>query len=77
MTDDEVDQQVRLIMFEIMSTLYKHGITEIHVGGFMRILGVSPELAAEHDDELITLDENFAKYVKQITEPRPSDQTLH
>ena len=77
MTDDEVDQKVRLLMFDIMSALYKHGITEVHVGGVMRVVGVDPELASKHDNELITLDENFAKYVKQITEPRPSDQTLH
>jgi hypothetical protein len=77
MTDDDVDQKVRIIMFELMRVLYNHGITEIHVGGLMRVLGVSDETSAAYDSELIMLSGSFAKYVNEITEPRRSDQTLH
>ncbi len=77
MTDDEADLQIRQIMFDVMCVLYKHGITNIHIGGFMRLLGVDPDRAAEHDDELIVLDDKFAKYVQEITDLRSSGQTIH
>jgi hypothetical protein len=43
----------------------------------MRLFGVLNDKAAKHDDEMIILDSKFAKYVKEITEPRSGDQTLH
>jgi hypothetical protein len=78
MLDDfELETEVRAIMYELMMVLYHHGIREIHVGGLMRVMGVDPQQAAQHDDEMVILDDKFAKYVDEITEPRPSDQTLH
>ena len=75
--DPELEQEVRVLMYELMMVLYQHGITEIHVGGMMRLLGVNNESSSEHDDEMVILDDKFAKYVKQIIEPRNSDQTIH
>jgi len=75
--DPELEQEVRVLMYELMLLLYQHGITEVHVGGMMRLLGVSNESSSAHDDEMIILDDKFAKYVEQITETRSSDQTLH
>ena len=75
--DAEIEQEVRVLMYELMMVLYQHGIREVHVGGLMRVMGVDPERAAEHDDEMVILDDKFAKYVEQITEPRSSDQTIH
>ena len=75
--DAEIEQEVRVLMYELMMVLYQHGITEVHVGGMMRLMGVNPDRAAEHDDEMVILDDKFAKYVESITEPRSSDQTLH
>jgi hypothetical protein len=60
-----------------MLVLYDCGISEIHLGGIMRILGVSNEKAAQHDDEVIVVDEQFAKYVEELNEPRPANQSLH
>jgi hypothetical protein len=60
-----------------MLVLYDCGIKEIHLGGLMRILGVSNEVSATYDDQLVEVDEDFAKYVEAINEPRPTDQTLH
>lgn len=78
MLDDiKLEQEVRMLMYEIMMVLYEHGIQEIHVGGLMRLFGISNEQAAEHDDEMVILDQEFAKYVREITEPRSGDQTLH
>ena len=75
--DAKIEQEVRVLMYELMMVLYQHGITEVHVGGMMRLMGVDPDRAAEHDDEMVILDDKFAKYVKSITETRSSDQTLH
>jgi len=78
MLDDlDVDQSIRLAILNLMLVLYDCGITEIHVGGIMRILGVASEKAQLHDDERLVLDDNFVKYVEQINAPRPTDQTLH
>jgi len=75
--DDEIEAEVRVLMYELMMVLYRHGITEVHVGGLMRVLGVNDATASAHDDEMVVLDDKFAKYVEQITEPRSSDQTIH
>jgi hypothetical protein len=73
----DIDQAVRLAILNLCVILHDCGITEVHVGGIMRILGVPDNLAQEHDDERIILDNEFVKYVDQINEPRPVDQALH
>ena len=75
--EEEIEQEVRVLMYELMMVLYQHGIREVHVGGMMRLLGVNNESSSDHDDEMVILDAKFAKYVKEITEPRSSDQTIH
>jgi hypothetical protein len=75
--DKEIEQEVRVLMYELMMVLYQHGIREVHVGGMMRLLGVNNESSSDHDDEMVILDDKFAKYVESITEPRSSDQTIH
>jgi hypothetical protein len=78
MLDDlEVDQAVRLAILNLCVVLHDCGITEIHVGGIMRILGVPDLLALKHDNERIILDDKFIEYVDQINEPRPDGQLLH
>jgi hypothetical protein len=73
----ELDQSIRMAILNLCVVLYDCGITEIHVGGIMRILGVADTTAQAHDLERIVLDENFVKYVDQINRPRPTDQALH
>lgn len=73
----QLDQSIRVAILNLMVVLYDCGITEIHVGGVMRIMGVSNETAQAHDDERLVLDEDFVKYVEQINTPRPVDQPLH
>jgi hypothetical protein len=75
--DLELDQSVRVAILNLMLVLYDCGITEVHIGGVMRILGVSDSMAEKHDNERLVLDEEFVKYVEQINEPRPVDQRLH
>ena len=75
--DAELDQTVRLSILNLMVVLYDCGITEVHIGGVMRIMGVSDDKAQQHDDERLILNEEFVKYVEQINEPRLPDQLLH
>ena len=75
--DEQIEANVRVLMYELMMVLYRHGITQVHVGGLMRVLGVHDATASEHDDEMVVLDDKFAKYIEEITEPRSSDQTIH
>jgi hypothetical protein len=78
MLDDvELDQSIRLSILNLMVVLYDCGITEVHIGGVMRIMGVSDSMAQQHDNERLVLDEEFVKYVEQINTPRPVDQLLH
>jgi hypothetical protein len=74
---DELDITIRTAIHNLMLVLYEQGITEIHTGGLMRILGVDNEVAQEYDDERVFLDDNFVKYIEEINTPRPADQTLH
>ena len=78
MLDDiELDRTIRLAILNLMVVLYDCGITEIHVGGIMRIMGISDDKAQHHDNERLVLDQEFVKYVELINEPRPADQHLH
>ena len=74
---DELDLTIRAAIHNLMLVLYNQGITEIHTGGMMRLLGVNNDVAQEYDDERIILDDNFVKYVQEINTPRPADQPLH
>lgn len=73
----ELDQSIRLAILNLMAVLYDCGITEIHLGGIMRVMGITNEKAQAYDNELLVLDEEFVKYVEQINTPRPADQPLH
>ena len=74
---DELDLTIRAAIHNLMLVLSEQGITEIHTGGMMRLLGVDNNVAQEYDDERIILDDNFVKYVQEINTPRPADQPLH
>jgi hypothetical protein len=80
MTDDEIEQEVKLIIMELMAVLHKHGIHEVNVGGLMRLIGVDNETAKSNDDDIIILDEKFNKYINQtldLEETPSTNQTLH
>jgi hypothetical protein len=74
---DELDLTIRTAIHNLMLVLYDQGITEIHTGGLMRLLGVSNEVAQQYDDERLILDDNFVKYMTEIHAPRSADQALH
>jgi hypothetical protein len=73
----DIDQSIRMTILNLMVVLYDCGIEEVHVGAVMRLLGVSNETAAKHDNERLVLDNNFVKYVEELNRPRPVNQPLH
>ena len=80
MGDDKLDQEIKLIIMELMIVLHKHGIKEVHMGGLMRLLGVTGTLAEECDQDRIELTEDFSKYIIQmidLSEAVNSNQTVH
>jgi hypothetical protein len=80
MTDDELDQEIRLIIMELMIILHKHGIKEVHMGALMRLIGVDDKLAKECDQDRIELTEDFNKYISQMVDLSlavDSQQTIH
>jgi hypothetical protein len=80
---DEIllEQEVRKLVTSICAVLYQHGITEIHVGGLMRVVGVDEESAAEHDDEIMILGPEFDSDLEEIQEEPeieiPPGTTIH
>lgn len=81
MNDDlEIEEAVRRVIMDVLLVLHKHGIKEVHMGGLMRVVGVTDEAATEHDNEILEITEEFAKYMKYITErpaELPGDKTIH
>jgi hypothetical protein len=75
--DIELDQKIRMALLNLMVVLYSCGITKIHLGGLMRIIGIDNAVAGQYDTEQLVLDEEFVKYVEQVNEPVPADQILH
>ena len=74
---DDFDYPIRMAINQLLLILYRQGITEIHTGGLMRLLGVPDEVSQEYDDERIILDDDFFKYVSEFGAPRSVDQSLH
>ena len=81
MLDEETQEEIiRIATMHLMLVLYREGISKIHMGGLMRVLGVPNETAAKHDHEEVEMDDDFAKYVEQLTEfarIHPANHSLH
>lgn len=75
---DDIEQQARVMIMEIMFVLFKHNIKQVHMGGLLRLMGVSEEKARESDGEYVQLDEKFAKYVSQMMDlSTDASDTIH
>ena len=80
--DDLIHQRIKNIMLDVMAVLYDNGIKNIHMGAMMRLLGVDDSKAAEHDSEIIELDEKFGFMLsqlnkKEVPEEIPQGTTIH
>lgn len=76
--DVDFDDAIKLAIYNLMINLYDYGITEIHMGGLMRLLGVPNSAAAEHDDTVVVFTDEVADYIKNLLKGlEPSGNTIH
>jgi hypothetical protein len=76
------EEAVKDLVVNICLVLSEFGITEVHVGGLMRLVGIEEELAAKHDDELMVITdiqqlEKTANQTTEIVEVTPPGTTIH
>ena len=72
-----IDNDSHAQVLAMMYLLYEHGLQEVHMGGLMRIMGVDNEVAADFDDKVMVLTDDFAEYVRQFQMGRDMAQPLH
>lgn len=80
MLDDyeDLDGMIKQAIYGLLLNLYEYGMDEVHLGGLLRILGVANDVASRYDEDIVILDDDFAKYVKELTDNNNSaGQTLH
>jgi hypothetical protein len=79
--DEYLHERIQTVMLEVMGVLYGNNITLVHMGAMMRLLGVPDVKAAEHDNEMLELDEKFGTMLmelnKDIPKEVPKDTTIH
>lgn len=76
--DQDLDSIVKEAIYGLLLNLYDYGMEEVHLGGMLRILGVANDIAKKYDEDIVILDEDFAKYVRDLSNNNQSaGQTLH
>jgi hypothetical protein len=63
---DQLHEQIRSVMMDIMTILYRNNFKTVRMGAMMRLLGVNDAVAAEHDQDVVELDEKFAEVLKEL-----------
>ena len=79
--DEYLHERIQTVMLEVMGVLYGNNITMVHMGAMMRLLGVPDSKAAQHDNEMLELDEKFGTMLrelnKSIPQEAPAGTTIH
>jgi hypothetical protein len=83
--EDQLEQELQGLIIDICEVLWSRGYQQVSVGGIMRLVGVDPERAKKHDDEIMMLDNEFEVLleVKRYTDKEkkikkaPSGITIH
>ena len=76
------EEAVRELVVNLCWVLTEHGITEIHVGGLMRLVGIDCETASDYDGDVMVITDMQQKIkeegeTSELIETRPADSTLH
>jgi hypothetical protein len=80
---DPLEDAVQDLIIDLCEILYKRGYRTVPIGAIMRLIGVDEDRAAEHDNEIFSLDNDFEIMLKAKQEeqniPRasPPGVTLH
>jgi hypothetical protein len=77
--EQELEKQIRDTIIEICEVMYRRGYSLVSVGAVMRLVGVDPEQASEHDDELFELSTEFEHMLerRKISDRAPPGATVH
>ena len=79
--DEYLHERIQTVMLEVMGVLYGNNITLVHMGAMMRLLGVPDTKAAQHDNEMLELDEKFGAMLVELNKSQPKqvpeDATIH
>ena len=79
--DEYLHERIQTVMLEVMGVLYGNNITMVHMGAMMRLLGVPDAKAAQHDNEMLELDEKFGAMLRELNKSTPQqvpeDATIH
>lgn len=78
----EDTEEIRDLVTEICSALYKRGYRRVPIGAMMRLFGVPNDKAQEWDNEFFALDDTFLTELQQYLArhddtPKPPDATIH
>jgi ABC-type proline/glycine betaine transport system ATPase subunit len=75
----QLESEIRELILDLCSVLYKYGYQQVSVGAMMRLVGVESDRAMKHDDMILLLDESFQAYL-EMREPidrAPPGSTFH
>lgn len=89
--DQKLEKAVQDLIIDICEVLHRRGYDAVPVGAMMRLVGVSDERAAHHDNDFYPLDKDFesilaARRLENHSAPRsrkrsrrqaPDGVTLH
>jgi hypothetical protein len=82
--DKDLEHVMQDLIVDICEVMYTRGYRAVPIGALMRLIGVNAETAAQHDNELFQLDEEFEQLIKQKKPARrgrrvtvPPNVTLH
>ena len=77
--EKELANQIQDIIIDICALMKSRGYSMVSVGAVMRLVGVDPEQASRHDDELFDLGDEFQNMLerKRMPESAPPDATIH
>lgn len=82
--ENTLEDTMQDLIIDICEVMYARGYRSVPVGAIMRLIGVSPEKASEHDQEIFQLDDDFAQLIEKKQPKRrgrrvhtPPNVTLH
>ena len=80
---DPLEDAVQDLIIDLCEILYKRGYRIVPIGAIMRLIGVEEARAAEHDNEIFSLDNDFELMLQAKQEEQniplapPPGATLH
>ena len=71
------EYEINATLMDVVSALYDHGITEVNLGGLMRLMGMPNTEASAYDDELLEITAALAVYSRELARYDTTGQTIH